>query len=108
MVKVKHKNKKSLKEAKKKLRGSVSFSKTKHGIIAKKWPRKKSKKALYKIQKEKIRSKLSKNQGVKDSVARSLFLTGSSTAGIKSVNSISSKKLYFLRNGVAIYKQSKK
>ena len=104
MVKVKHKNKKSLKEAKKKLRGSVSFSKTKHGIIAKKWPRKKSKKALYKIQKEKIRSKLSKNQGVKDSVARSLFLTGSSTAGIKSVNSISSKKLYFLRNGVAIYK----
>ena len=75
MAKVKHKNKKSLKEAKKKLHKSVSFSKTKHGIIAKKWPREKTKKALYKIQKEKIRSKLSKNQGIKDAVVEGLIET---------------------------------
>ncbi|MCX6718133.1 MAG: site-specific DNA-methyltransferase [Candidatus Staskawiczbacteria bacterium] len=75
MAKVKVKNKKALRLAKEKLRGVVSLSKTKHGIIAKKWPRKKSKKALYEIQKEIIKSKLSKNQGVKDAVLEELVET---------------------------------
>lgn len=65
---------------------------------------KNSGKKIYKPQKEKIRSKLSKNQGVKDLATGGLFLTESGVAEIKSVKSISSKKLYFLRNGVAIYK----
>ncbi len=76
MAKVRIENQKVLKSVKTKLRGSVSFSKTKHGIIAKKWPTQKSKssaKKIYKPQKEKIRSKLSKNQGVKDLATRSLF-----------------------------------
>ena len=73
MAKVKFKNTESQKSSKTKLHGSISFSKTKHGIIAKKWPRKKTKKALYKTQKEKIITKLSKNQGIRDLATRSLF-----------------------------------
>ncbi len=72
MVKVKSKNKKSSELVKNKLRGSVSLSKTKNVIIAKKWPIKKSKdlsKKLYKQQKEKITTKPSKKQGVRDQVA---------------------------------------
>jgi len=101
MAKIKVKNQKALNAAKEKLHRKVAFSKTKNGVVAKKWPQKKS---LYKTQKEKVGANLLKNQGVKDSAVGNLFLTGGSAPKIKSVNSISSKKLYFLRNGVAIYK----
>lgn len=75
MAKAKFKNKKLQKLAKNKLHGSVSFSQMKDGrVIAKKQPRKKPKKVFYKIHKEKIRTKLSKNQGVKDYATGSLFL----------------------------------
>lgn len=77
MAKVKFKNKKSQKLTKNKLHGTVSFSKTKHGIIAKKWPVKKSrnqKKKFYKKQKEKIGIKPPKKQGSNDLATRSLFL----------------------------------
>ena len=59
---------------------------------------------MYRAQKEKIGADLLKNQGVKDSATGKLFLTGSNAAEIKSTNSISSKKLYFFKKGVAIYK----
>ena len=104
MAKVKVKNQEALTSTKEKLRGKVSFSRTKNGVVAKKWPQKKKGKSLYKKQKEKVGADLLKNQGVKDSATGKLFLTGSNAAEIKSVNSISSKKLYFLRDGVAIYK----
>ena len=97
MAKVKVKNQEALASAKEKLRGKVSFSRTKNGVVAKKWPQKKKGKSMYKTQKE-IGADLLKGQGIKDAT------TGSSAAGIKNVNSISSKKLYFLRDGVAIYK----
>lgn len=98
MAKVKVKNQEALASAKEKLRGKVSFSRTKNGVVAKKWPQKKKGKSMYKTQKEKVGADLLKGQGIKDAT------TGSSAAGIKNVNSISSKKLYFLRDGVAIYK----
>jgi len=73
MAKVKVKNEKQLKTVKEKLRGNVSFAKTKRGIVAKKWPAKKNKKVAYKPKKEKISTKLSKNQGVKDTLASDLL-----------------------------------
>lgn len=58
MTKVKFKDKKDLAIAKVKSNGHVSFSKMKDGrIIAKKWPKKKAKKVIYKNHKEKIGNK---------------------------------------------------
>lgn len=69
MAKVKVKNEEQLKSAKNKLRGNVSFSKTKNGVIAKKWPTKEIKKVLYKTKKEKILLKPKKGEGVEDQLA---------------------------------------
>ena len=51
MAKVKFKNQKSLRSAENKLRGNISFVKTKNGVVAKKWPTKKSTKTFYKTPK---------------------------------------------------------
>lgn len=107
MAKVKVKDKKSLRLVKTKLHGSVSFSKTKYGVVAKKWPVKKFKnleKKIYKPQKEKIKTKLSKNQGVKDSVAGSLFRIERSIVEINGLESANYKKPYFEKNDIVIYK----
>jgi len=98
MVKVKVKNQKALKSVKEKLRGNVSFSKTKNGVIVKKWPTKKSKKVLYKIQKEKIRSKLSKKKGIKDSVTGNLFGLNQSMDRVTSKKQIDRQMIDDLKN----------
>jgi len=76
MAKVKIKNQKSLNSAKQKLHGNVSLSKTKSGVVAKKWPLKKSKKLgnkIYKIQKEIISTKILDDLGVRDASTGTLI-----------------------------------
>lgn len=100
MAKVKVKNQKALNSAKNKLRGSVSIGRTKYGVVAKKWPKKKTKKVLYKSQKEKVRSKLSKNQGVKDSAIGSLLGTKKSITEINGITNVNYKESYFEKDKI--------
>jgi len=102
MVKVKIKNKKAFKIAKNKLRGNVSFSKTKNGIIAKKWPKKQTKKSLYKKQSEKIAKKLPKHKKVEDQIALNLVDVSKKIENITTGNNLG--RPYFERNGVSIFK----
>lgn len=97
MAKVKVKNQKQLKNAKKKLRGNVSFAEAKHGIVAKKWPAKKNKKVAYKQKKEKISSELNFGEGIADQATLDLN-------EIKKFTFANGQKPYYRKDRIAIFK----
>jgi len=99
MAKVKIKNEEQLKTAKKKLRGNVSFAKTRHGIVAKKWP---AKKVLYKAKKEKISGKLQKGKGVRDQVSMDLTVPSGINVNKKILASLADAP-YFVKDNFVLY-----
>lgn len=60
-------------------------------------------KKIYKPQKEKIKSKLSKNQGVKDSVTKNLFGISAAEIKVKSAESLNYQKPYYQKDDFTLY-----
>ena len=63
-----------------------------------------AKKVIYKTKKEKIRTNLSKNQGVKDYATESFLGLNKNEVEVKNVQNTNSPKAYFRREKVVIYK----